>query len=463
MRLLDFKENENPALNSQNIQVYKTRTEKDYFQNKKTGKGQIFTGLELYQLIKSMLLGKPEKRQLIRKFEIFLSENFFQDRLVTLIPAEGKSVIEIQIGSDDQHEIYNLGDGLQNLIICLFQIFMADKPTLFFIEEPETHLHPAYQRIFLNILSKYPKHQYFLTTHSNHLLDMTLDFSEISVFQFSKVFKNQKSRFYVKQVKPHDREVLDSLGVLYSSVFLANTTIWIEGKTDRIYIREYMRKFISNLKNSNDPSKIEIGNKLSKFQEDIHFSFVEYSGQNLSNWSFSDHPRSQDEDDSRSNATFITSTAFVVADGDTVKSEKQNVCDYLKSKLGSRFFQLPVKEIENLIPDIILKEVVKNRVKHMQISPEKRSEAISKINNISQEDYLKQDCFLGFYLDLTLSLTTKFQSSGTEKALKRKVDFAEKTIEIINSTEGWELTDPANDLIKAIFDHILRNNPEMSL
>lgn len=464
MRLLDIKDPSSVTPIHQITRLYSARTEEDYFHQKKIGKGYILTGLELYQEIKSMLLGKPEKRQLIRNFEKFLSDNFFQGRLVTLIPAEGKYVVEIQIGAEDQYEIHNVGDGLQSLIICLFRVFIAVKPTLFFIEEPETHLHPAYQRIFLEVLSRHPQHQYFLTTHSNHLLDMTLDFSEISVFQFSKTYDENNTQLQVKQVKPHDRRILDSLGVLYSSVFLANSTIWIEGKTDRIYIRLYMKKYIESLKKSKDEEKIKKGVKFSKFQEDIHFAFVEYSGQNLSNWSFSDDPKSQEDedDDSRANATFISSTAFIIADGDTAKSEKKPVCDYLKSMIGDRFFQFSVKEIENLIPDTILKEIIKSRLKFMRLPQDIKKNAVDKIIEISQDDYLKQDCFLGVYIDSLLSLEYKFQTSKSEKALSRKVDFAERTLQLTELTEDWELTEPAIVLVEKIFEHILRNNPEIS-
>lgn len=50
---------------------------------------------------------------------------------------------------------------------------------LFFIEEPELNLHPGLQRKLIEAMlsDEFSNHQFFLTTHSNHLLDLTLDYS----------------------------------------------------------------------------------------------------------------------------------------------------------------------------------------------------------------------------------------------------------------------------------------------
>ena len=43
-------------------------------------------------------------------------------------------------------EIHELGDGLQNIIVLLYPVFTAEKPTRFFIEEPENNMHPGFQK-----------------------------------------------------------------------------------------------------------------------------------------------------------------------------------------------------------------------------------------------------------------------------------------------------------------------------
>ena len=241
-------------LDDKHTNLYRERTGNDYFdKNSLSENMQIFTGLELYQTLKEKLLGEPNERKLVREFENFLSINFFERKEVTLIPKEkSPKVVHIKIGNEPQYPIYKLGDGLQNLIICTFNIFMEKETRcLFFIEEPDMFMHPSLQRSFLEVLSKYDQHQYFITSHSNHFLDMTIDFANISVFHFSK-HEDTQPQFHIRPSSPSDRQILLDLGVRNSSVFITNATIWVEGITDRLYLKAYMKKYIDELKEDLD-------------------------------------------------------------------------------------------------------------------------------------------------------------------------------------------------------------------
>ena len=328
-------------VDDQHKNFYGDRTKWDYFRSSDslTDKMQIFTGLELYQSLKEKLLGEPEERRLVKEFEDFLSINFFESKPVTLIPKEkSPKVIHIKIGNEDQYPIYELGDGLQNLIICTFNIFTEKQRCLFFIEEPDMFMHPSMQRSFLEVLSQHPQHQYFITSHSNHFLDMTIDFANISVFHFSK-HEDSQPQFHIRPSSPRDRQILLDLGVRNSSVFITNATIWVEGKTDRLYLKAYMKKYIDELEHS-DPEKYR---ELIKLKEDYHYSFVEYQGANLTHWSFD-----PDEKETKEiKASYVCAQAFLIADGDVAtKGDRRQV---YTNMLGDRFYLLEVKEIENLL------------------------------------------------------------------------------------------------------------------
>ncbi|WP_165760255.1 ATP-dependent nuclease, partial [Niastella populi] len=155
-----------------------------------------------------------------------------------------KDVVNVKIGEHEE-PIYNLGDGIQSIIILTYPLFFnQDKNLKVFIEEPELHLHPGYQRIlFETFLRPEFKHfEYFITTHSNHFLDLTLEKNSISVYAFEQIKNNtEKPDFSIINVENSDTSVLSLLGVNNSSVFLTNCTIWVEGITDRIYIRKYLQ------------------------------------------------------------------------------------------------------------------------------------------------------------------------------------------------------------------------------
>ena len=80
-----------PVTDIENKQPYIERAQKDYFSNKnKFNAKNIITGECLYQELKVHLLGEPEQRELIKVYEEKLSQYFFDNEPVTLIPKFGK-------------------------------------------------------------------------------------------------------------------------------------------------------------------------------------------------------------------------------------------------------------------------------------------------------------------------------------------------------------------------------------
>jgi hypothetical protein len=375
---------------------YRVRTKEDYFQGQsKTHEEDVFTGLDLYDSLKRKLLGEPEDREAVREFEEFLSKRFFRSRKITLIPRDRDTTVHVKIGDEKQLPIYHLGDGLQNLIICTFNIVMEKIPCLFFIEEPDMCMHPSLQRSFLEVLSEFDIHQYFFTSHSNHLLDMTLDYSNISIFHFSKL-EHAEPEFHIRVASSRDTHLLLDLGVRNSSVFLTNATIWVEGITDRLYLRAYMQKYIAHVRRTDK----EGARKLANLKEDSHYSFVEYQGSTLTHWGFDP----DDEDFERIKASFLCARAFVIADGDLATKGARE--ETYRLMLGDRLFLLPSKEIENQIPEAVLKRVVRDDF----------AKAKKDLNLIRYKDYSKRSRPLGRYLDRLLDVaisTTRL--SGTTR------------------------------------------------
>jgi len=327
------------------------------------------------------------------------------------------------------------------LIICTFNIFTERERCLFFIEEPDMFMHPSMQRSFLEVLSKYDQHQYFITSHSNHLLDMTIDFANISVFHFSK-HEDSKSQFHIRPSSPRDREILLDLGVRNSSVFITNATVWVEGITDRLYLKAYMKKYIDELGHS-DPEKYS---ELVKLKEDYHYSFVEYQGANLTHWNFDP----DDDDTYNMKASYICAHSFLIADGDIGSEIKGNRKAVYEEMLGDRFLALQVKEIENLIPVEIIRQVVAKKFKENGVNTDL----------IRYEDYAKLDTPIGTYLDVLLQLSKDNSlfaaKSGTLNSYY-KSKFCDKAVEAMKNSE-WTLTDDLKAICEKIFDHIITQN-----
>jgi hypothetical protein len=414
---------------------YWERTTSDYFpelRQKSNNDPLLFTGLELYTRLKNQLLGEPEQRDSIRQFEEFLKAEFFDNKPVTLIPREGKDVVHVKIGKEKQLPIHQLGDGLQNLIIITYEIFMQRKRCLFFIEEPDLSMHPGMQRALLDVMTKHDQHQYFLTTHSNHLLDMSSEFKNTSIYLFSKEIKNEEVKFNVQQASSPDTNILRELGVHNSSVFLTNATIWVEGLTDRLYLRAFLRKYLQHSKN---------GAQRKLLREDYHYSFVEYQGSNLTHWTFDEKDQS-----SKIKANYLCGHSFLLADGDV--SEKGSRAKDYKAMLEDRFFILSCKEIENLIPAEIVRELVKEEF-------EKAGKA-KDFEKIAYEKYSTSEQGLGKYLDRIWGAQKFAAENGT---LKNKVNFCERAVSLMSEPSfNWQLTAPINDLCEKVYEFILKQN-----
>lgn len=332
-----------PVTDQKNKQPYIERAQKDYFSDADTFNSKnIITGECLYHELQIHLLGKPEQRDLIKSYEEKLSQYFFDNETITLIPYIGKDdnghendVVHIKIGKDEQFAIHKLGDGLQQAIILTYEaLIKRGEIYAFFIEEPELHMHAGMVRQLMNFYLNETPHYYFFTTHSNHLLDMADESDQVMIQKFVKQPKegsSNESEFKICRCD-RDRDLLASLGVRPSSVYLANCTIWFEGITDRLYIIKYMEKYLDDLKQTENKNSEQIKEDLKRYSElrrfmpNYHYSFVEYSGSNLSHWSFDDnYPKTREErieflkQDRGQSATAVASDMLLIADGNIQK------------------------------------------------------------------------------------------------------------------------------------------------
>lgn len=422
--------------------IFEQRTKRDYFSSKQIKDGEIFTGYSLYEDLTLHLLGSHDKRQKIREFEKYLSQNFFFGHDISLVPMAKEDVVYVKEGDDEDRPIYDLGDGIQSIIILTYKVFMSESPTMFFIEEPEHYLHAGLQRTLIETFSQHKEHMFFMTTHSNHFLDLAQERNDISIQQVSR--KNGETGV---ESALELGEVITSLGVRASSVLLANCSIWVEGVTDKLYFRTYLEKFIDELE---DESR---ANKLKSFHENLHYVFAEYQGSNITHWCFN---AVNDGNNKQTPARKLSNNILLIADADI--TNKGDRVDSLKVDLGENFCLLEYKEIENYIPFEQLIDTAKKRWETFNGNKDAR---IDRFSNITEEKFKK--CGVGIgevlerYVDKPSNSSRNYfkDKSGT---IKDKVKFCDTAIEVMNTNKNWKLTPELKKLCDKIWSFIEVNN-----
>lgn len=180
------------------------------------------------------------------RLNALLTEILPQVRQVSVGPV-GANQVEILVWShnpatergDLAVPLDECGSGIGQVLAILYVVTTSDHPQTILVDEPQSFLHPGAVRKLIEVLKKYPQHQYIFATHSPTVITA----SNPSTFT---MVRSDGSESVLEIMDPsnaqHLQAYLSEIGARLSDVFGADNILWVRVRPRRRASRSSLRR-----------------------------------------------------------------------------------------------------------------------------------------------------------------------------------------------------------------------------
>lgn len=269
-------------------------------------------------------------------------------RTVQIEVPTGKKTIHLRINGEER-PISSLGTGVEQLLmIGLASVGFDEKLVL--IDEPELHLHPRSQKLIVRYLAENSTARYVISTHSAAILDAV----DADVIHITRGPQGVESRTITSN-RDRYRAIRD-LGHSASELLHTRYAIWVEGPSDRIYLKHWISLIAGDL------------------IEGVDYTILFYGGKVLSHHAFTDG------ENELVKAVSLSRDFAVVMDSDrslerpNLNSTKRRVAKEVEAQGGISWIT-EGREIENYVPDHVIRAVSLQK-KGISVPSNKRAQVL---------------------------------------------------------------------------------------